>query len=255
LSRRHSALLWKRGLCYASLVLAGGWIAGCGDKPARPNLDSENLATEPSGAAPSRSTPDNAAPVPAPATGGSGASGCSEPGCASPPLAPASEIASPPIDTAPPAVISATGECLSCARRQCATQFEAALGAQSTPENQADVQRLLACVVGPDWQRGSAIPASSCFFADPSQPRGSLVPCYCGATPVATCLAAGPSDPTAGCTAAVEAASRCTPPSPVCVTSSGADPSVPLGDVFQLLNCERAACERECGFPPLIVEE
>jgi len=24
---------------------------------------------------------------------------------------------------------------------------------------------------------------------------------------------------------------------------------VPLGDALQLLNCERAACEAECGFP------
>src|SRR6185295_16147351 len=106
---------------------------------------------------------------------------------------------SPPLVTPPALGALGVGPCLGCARARCGPQFEAALGADTTPENQADVALVLGCVLGADWQAGNAIAASSCFFSDPSQPRGSLVPCYCGSTPVATCVATGPVDATLGC--------------------------------------------------------
>lgn len=134
-------------------------------------------------------------------------------------------------------------------------QYGAAIGSDSSAANLADVSQLSSCVIGPDWQSGNAIPTATCFFADPAQPLGSLVPCYCGDTPIASCVADGPAQPTAGCTPAIEIASHCSPASASCVTASGADPSTPLGDVFQLLNCERALCATECGFPPPPVDE
>jgi hypothetical protein len=86
------------------------------------------------------------------------------------------------------------------------------------------------------------------------QPLGSLVPCYCGNTPQATCLATGPSNNQDACGLEVERASRCSPVTASCVTSSGSNPAVPLGAALQLINCERAACTAECGFPPPMEE-
>jgi hypothetical protein len=52
----------------------------------------------------------------------------------------------------------------------------------------------------------------------------------------------------------IEAASRCNPITASCVTTNGSSPAFPLGDVTQLLNCERAACQVQCGFPDPIVD-
>jgi hypothetical protein len=118
----------------------------------------------------------------------------------------------------------------------------------------ANVTQLLECVIGEDWELGGGIPQTSCFFADAAQPLGSLVPCYCGSTPVAECLATGPVDDSEACGLEVEVASQCDPVVASCVTSAGSNPDVALGDALQLLNCERAACPAECGFPPPIEE-
>jgi hypothetical protein len=146
------------------------------------------------------------------------------------------------------------GACLSCATERCSLQVGNAIGLASTAENLARVTQLFDCVIGGDWELGNAIPTTSCFFADPAQPLGSLLPCYCGSTPVAQCLATGPSDDAEACGAEVEVASQCDPVVASCVTSSGSNPEVALGDALQLLNCERAACPAECGFPPPIEE-
>jgi hypothetical protein len=141
------------------------------------------------------------------------------------------------------------GGCLACAQASCPTQYSDALGTTSSAANVAAVTQLFDCVIGSDWENGGAIPSTSCFFKDPGQPRGSLLPCYCGPTPQATCLATGPADHTQACGAPVEAASGCSPLTASCVTASGSNPAVPLGDALQLLNCERAACAAPCGFP------
>jgi len=142
------------------------------------------------------------------------------------------------------------GACVVCAQTRCPTQYANALGSASSTSNLANVTQLLDCVIGTDFERGNAIPASSCFFADPAQPRGSLLPCLCGNTPQAQCIGSGPTNPSEACGTEVQIASLC--PSPIaasCVNSAGSDPATPLGDTLQLLNCERAACETECGFP------
>lgn len=146
------------------------------------------------------------------------------------------------------------GACLSCAQNNCPVQYGNALGVSSSSGNVAAVSQLFACVMGADWEGGAAIPPTSCFFADPAQPLGSLVPCYCGSTPLAECLASGPLDHDEGCGVEVEVASNCSPVSASCVTASGSNPNVPLGDALQLLNCERVACQAECGFPPPVEE-
>jgi hypothetical protein len=146
------------------------------------------------------------------------------------------------------------GACLACAQARCPVQFDNAIGAASGAENLADVTQLLDCVIGDDWELGNAIPNSSCFFADPAQPLGSLIPCYCGSTPLAQCLATGPLDHAEACGLEVEIASGCDPVVASCVTTSGSNPEVALGDTLQLLNCERAACPVDCGFPPPIEE-
>lgn len=146
------------------------------------------------------------------------------------------------------------GACLSCATARCSLQAGNAIGLASSAENLARITQLFDCVIGDDWELGGAIPTTSCFFADPAQPLGSLLPCYCGSTPLPQCLATGPSDNTEACGAQVELASQCDPVVASCVTSSGSNPEVALGDALQLLNCERAACPVECGFPPPIEE-
>jgi len=145
--------------------------------------------------------------------------------------------------------------CLSCAQAKCASQYAEALGVSSTAANQAEVTQLFDCVIGPNWEAGGPIPSTSCFFAEPNQPRGSLIPCYCGNTPVSSCLASGPANNEEACGREIEDASDCNPVTASCVTQSGSNPGVPLGDVLQLLNCERAACEVECGFPFIIDDE
>lgn len=153
-------------------------------------------------------------------------------------------------DSLPPPL----GACLSCAQNTCTVQFANALGAASSAENLALVGQLLGCVVGADWQAGGGIPADSCFFSDPTQPAGSMVPCYCGSTPTAQCLATGPADSSEACGREIELASGCSPVTASCVTTSGSSPTVALGDVLQLFNCERVACTIECGFPPPVEE-
>ncbi|HKO95144.1 MAG TPA: hypothetical protein VJU61_28510, partial [Polyangiaceae bacterium] len=144
--------------------------------------------------------------------------------------------------------------CLVCAKTHCATQYDDALGTASSAANVASVTQLFDCVIGSNWEGGGPIPSTSCFFADPAQPRGSLLPCYCGPTPQATCLATGPADHNQACGAQVEAASGCSTLTASCVTASGSNPAVALGDALQLLNCERAACAQECGFPGIVDE-
>jgi hypothetical protein len=174
-----------------------------------------------------------------------------EPACDSAhPDAGASEPPASDGGSAPPPL----GACLSCAQNTCPVQFANALGADSSEENFAVVGQLLACVIGADWQTGGPIPTDSCFFADPTQPAGSMVPCYCGNTPTQACLASGPVDSSEACGREIELASGCSPVSASCVTSSGSSPAVPLGDVLQLFNCERVACTLECGFPPPVEE-
>jgi hypothetical protein len=146
------------------------------------------------------------------------------------------------------------GACLSCATERCSLQAGNAIGLASTAENLARVTQLFDCVIGADWELGNAIPTTSCFFADPAQPLGSLLPCYCGSTPLPQCLGTGPIDDAEACGVEVEIASQCDPVVASCVTSSGSNPEVALGDALQLLNCERAACPAECGFPPPIEE-
>jgi len=146
------------------------------------------------------------------------------------------------------------GACISCAQNACPEQFANALGAASSDENFATVGQLLACVIGANWQEGGPIPADSCFFADPTQPSGSMVPCYCGNTPTAQCLATGPADGSEACAREIELASGCSPATASCVTVSGSSPAVALGDALQLFNCERVACTVECGFPAPIEE-
>ena len=46
----------------------------------------------------------------------------------------------------------------------------------------------------------------------------------------------------------MSAASLCNPATSSCVLTSSSN-DTPLGDTLQLLNCERAVCENECGFP------
>jgi hypothetical protein len=170
-----------------------------------------------------------------------------------PPGSPAAAICNPtcsaviPANNPPPD----PGTCLTCARANCPSQYEAAIGTGSDAANLAAVTSLFDCVIGSNWEAGGPIPATSCFFKDPTQRLGSLLPCYCGATPQATCLATGPAaaDRAAACSAQVEAASLCNPITASCVTGSGSNPAVPLGDALQLLNCERAGCASECGFP------
>jgi hypothetical protein len=171
-------------------------------------------------------------------------------GSAFPPNTPTGTTCSSTCTTIPPVV---TGECLACAQTSCPTQYANAIGSASSPTNLADVTQLFDCVIGPNWEAGGAIPQTSCFFADPAQPLGSLLPCYCGNTPQATCLATGPANNQDACGLEVELASDCSPVTASCVTGSGSNPEVPLGDVLQLLNCERAACTLPCGFP--IIEE
>jgi hypothetical protein len=142
--------------------------------------------------------------------------------------------------------------CLSCVQRNCPTQFENAFGSASSAQNLEAITLLFDCVIGPQWELGGSIPPTSCFFSDPSQPSGSLLPCYCGSTPQATCLANGPLDNQEACGLEIELASLCNPPLASCVTSSGSDPSTPLGDALQVLNCERAACRQACGFNIII---
>jgi hypothetical protein len=188
----------------------------------------------------------------APGTGGT--SGCvSEHQDAGVP--PEADAGSPPADAgSEPEPPPPLGACLSCATARCSLQVNHAIGLVSTAENLARVTQLFDCVIGEDWELGGAIPTSSCFFADPAQPLGSLLPCYCGSTPLAQCLATGPGDNSEACGAEVELASQCDPVVASCVTSSGSNPEVALGDALQLLNCERAACPVECGFPPPIEE-
>jgi hypothetical protein len=146
------------------------------------------------------------------------------------------------------------GSCISCAQNNCPDQYANAVGAASGSGNLADVSQLFECVIGAYWARGTPIPQTSCFFSDATQPAGSLLPCYCGSTPAATCLATGPANANEACAVQVELASHCSPVSASCVTASGSNPAVPLGDALQLLNCERAACQAECGFPAPIEE-
>jgi hypothetical protein len=163
---------------------------------------------------------------------------------------PAPEVDAGTTEPPPPPL----GACLSCAQNTCPEQFANALGAASSEENFATVGHLLGCVIGADWQAGGPIPAGSCFFSDPTQPSGSMVPCYCGSTPTAQCLATGPANSTEACAAEIELASGCSPVTASCVTVSGSSPAVALGDALQLFNCERVACTVECGFPAPIEE-
>ncbi len=170
---------------------------------------------------------------------------------------PTADAGLPQTDAAPtdsPQPPPPMGACLSCAQNNCPVQYENALGVSSPSGNVAAVSGLFACVMGANWEGGAAIPPTSCFFADPAQPLGSLVPCYCGGTPLAECLASGPLDHDEGCGIEVEVASNCSPVSASCVTASGSNPAVPLGDALQLLNCERVACQAECGFPAPVEE-
>jgi cysteine-rich repeat protein len=169
-------------------------------------------------------------------------------GTAFPPNTPTGTTCSSTCTTIPPVT---QGACLQCAQTSCPTQYANAIGSASSPTNLADVTQLFDCVIGPNWEAGGAIPQTSCFFADPAQPLGSLLPCYCGNTPQATCLATGPTNNQDACGLEVELASDCSPVSASCVTGSGSNPEVPLGDVLQLLNCERAACGTQCGFPQI----
>jgi hypothetical protein len=180
--------------------------------------------------------------------GTGGASGCvsEHPDAGTPPGKP--DAGSEPEEPPP------LGACLACATERCSLQVGNAIGLASSAENLARVTQLFDCVIGADWELGGAIPTSSCFFADPAQPLGSLLPCYCGSTPLAQCLGTGPIDDSEACGAEVEIASQCDPIVASCVTSSGSNPEVALGDALQLLNCERAACPAECGFPPPIEE-
>jgi len=191
--------------------------------------------------------PDAGAPA---ADGGTSEPAPADAGTTEPPPPPPPVDAGPPPPPPPPPL----GACLECARNTCPLQFANAIGAESSVENLAAVDQLLSCVIGPDWAAGGAIPADSCFFADPNQPAGTLVPCYCGSTPTATCLAAGPVDNSEACGREVELASGCSPVNASCVTQSGSNPAVALGDTLQLLNCERVACQVECGFPAPIEE-
>jgi len=150
---------------------------------------------------------------------------------------------------------SGDGVCLSCAQTRCPTQFNDALGTTSSANNTALVTALFDCVIGQNWEAGIRIPATSCYFSNPNQPRGTLLPCYCGSTPEAQCLATGPVDHNQACGVQMEQASQCNPLTSSCVTQSGGNPAVALGDALQLLNCEKAACESECGFPPIPVED
>jgi len=184
-----------------------------------------------------------------------GDAGTSEPpvsdgGSAEPPPADAGAVEPPsPEADAGTSEPPPLGACLSCAQNTCPQQFANALGAQSSEQNFAVVGQLLACVIGSDWQAGGPIPADSCFFSDPTQPAGSMVPCYCGSTPTAQCLATGPADGAQACAHQIELASGCSPFTASCVTTSGSSPAVALGDALQLFNCERVACTVECGFP------
>jgi len=173
---------------------------------------------------------------------------------ATPPGSTCAELCTAIVPPAPPPPPPPGGACLACAQANCATQYADALGSTSSAANVATVTQLFDCVIGSNWESGGPIPASSCFFKDPGQPRGSLLPCYCGATPQATCLGTGPADHNQACGVQVEAASGCTTLTASCVTGSGSNPAVPLGDALQLLNCERAACEAECGFPVIFEE-
>jgi hypothetical protein len=172
-------------------------------------------------------------------------------GTALPPNQPAGTTCSATCTLVPP---TPAGACLSCAQTNCPTQYANAVGSASSAANLADVTQLFDCVIAANWEAGGPIPQTSCFFADPAQPLGSLVPCYCGNTPQATCLATGPANNQDACGLEVELASDCSPVTASCVTASGSNPEVPLGDALQLLNCERAACRLPCGFPAPIEE-
>jgi len=147
------------------------------------------------------------------------------------------------------------GACQTCGQSKCPAQYSDALGATSSAENTALVTALFDCVIGGAWETGIKIPSTSCYFANPQQPRGTLIPCYCGPTPEAACLATGPVDHTQACGIQMELASQCNPLTSSCVTQSGSNPAVALGDALQLLNCQKTACETECGFPPLPIED
>jgi len=153
--------------------------------------------------------------------------------------------------------VNCQNTCLPCIQTRCPDQYNAALGTTSTASNTALVTQLLDCVVGPNWEAGGAIPSNSCYFANPLQPRGTLIPCYCGNTPEATCLASGPSNNQEACGLEMELASQCSPVTASCVTGPGSNPAVASGDVLQLLNCAKqaAACESQCGFPPVPPED
>ncbi|MEY4550499.1 MAG: hypothetical protein RL685_6694 [Pseudomonadota bacterium] len=148
---------------------------------------------------------------------------------------------------------SPRGECLERATLSCSSQLNALIGSNVPADFTAQADALLSCVHGGSWSEGGAIPKSSCYFSDPPLPRGTLLRCYCGSTPDAVCPATGPSDPLTQCSPELVQAARCSTVTPACVTSSGSNPAAPLGQVLQLLNCEKTACEEECGFPSSVI--
>jgi len=109
---------------------------------------------------------------------------------------------------------------------------------------------LLECVAGAGYvSGGDPIPGSSCFFSDPAQFRGSLLPCYCGSTPQAICITSGAANPSEVCGTEIITASGCNPAAFSCINAAASNPATALGDVLQLVNCQRAACSEECGIP------
>jgi hypothetical protein len=235
---------------------ADAGVVGASDaQPAQPARDSGRVGTDAGASEPPSSDGGSARPPLA-----DGGTTLPEPGCGNAVVDPGEQCdlgtanggnACAEDCTVPPPPL---GACLSCAQNTCPVQFANALGVDSNEENFAVVGQLLGCVVGADWQAGGAIPSDSCFFSDPTQPAGSMVPCYCGSTPTSQCLATGPVDSAQACGREIELASGCSPATASCVTISGSSPAVALGDVLQLFNCERVACTIECGFPPPVEE-
>src|SRR5262249_24461909 len=83
--------------------------------------------------------------------------------------------------------------CSACLRDRCPAPYSGGLDSSSS------LTSLLACMQHGPGAPGDPLPPDSCYFADPAQPGGSLVPCYCGSTPQARCLVLGPLDQNEAC--------------------------------------------------------
>lgn len=137
-------------------------------------------------------------------------------------------------DAGPAPVPGAGLDCSSCTRDFCSAK-QAAVAGQF-----ASVAPILACVVGPDWQRSARATTSSCANSD-------LIGCYCGSVTPAACISTTPGALDGQCRDLLLTGAGCS--NSACLQANLLKAETATGTALQYVQCQQDFCYDLCFNP------